>query len=433
MFSRWIPPAILLALTCVVMAILAWLGTQPLPHADAALANDMLTRTAHRWPNPSLDDYPESVQFTVIDETGRPVLSRGPVIVDQVEALGHHYSTLDIVVSGRPVGQLFIADPTPEAIRQREATMAITAGVGLAAMATVVLALLAWADLRILRPFARMREFARQVAAGMFDAPLKMDRNNAFGPFTEAFDLMRDELRMAQAREQELRDSRGTLVAQLGHDIRTPLATIRTTADLLRLGEVDPRTDRRLSMIMAKSDQIEALLDDLFQANRNELASIDFELVEHTTAELPGLLARADPYQLVRTIHIPEALVVYDEHRLLQVFDNILSNVRKYAAPPVWVTGLLEDDLLTLSLRDAGPGAPEDELALLTANGVRGSNSASHPGSGLGLYTAMWIMERMEGALAVRNSPEGGFEALVSMALAGRQDRIGRHEGVRAM
>ncbi|MDR1217504.1 MAG: hypothetical protein LBJ99_02835, partial [Oscillospiraceae bacterium] len=90
-------------------------------------------------------------------------------------------------------------------------------------------------DRRILRPFQLMRGFARRVAAGELDVPLEMDRSNAFGAFTESFDLMREELRRARENESASERSKRELVASLSHDIQTPVASIEAVAELMEV------------------------------------------------------------------------------------------------------------------------------------------------------------------------------------------------------
>ena len=75
-------------------------------------------------------------------------------------------------------------------------------------------------------PYAMLDGFARRVAGGDLSVPLDMDRGNVFGAFSESFDLMRTELAAAREREQAAQESKKDLVAQLSHDIRSPLASI---------------------------------------------------------------------------------------------------------------------------------------------------------------------------------------------------------------
>ena len=85
----------------------------------------------------------------------------------------------------------------------------------------------------ILRPFAKMKDFASYVAAGDLDRPLEMDRGNMFGAFSESFDIMREELKASRARELFLQKKERELIASLSHDLKTPVTGIKLTSELM--------------------------------------------------------------------------------------------------------------------------------------------------------------------------------------------------------
>ena len=286
-----------------------------------------------------------------------------------------------------------------------------------ACLSGACLALRAFPRRRIARPFAALRAFAADVAAGNLDAPLTMDRGNLFGPFTEAFDIMRDELARARRREEEAKQSKKDLVAELGHDIRTPVASIAATAELLALTETDAARRSKLETVGGLTGQIEALVADLFQANEEELAVLRVEPEVVASGEVAALLRAADPDGAIRPFHLPGCLVSVDRLRMRQVFDNVVANSRKYAATPVTVASRLEGDFLVVDVRDTGPGVPSGELEAILGKGVRGSNAEDRPGQGLGLFTASYLMERMGGSLHCRDAAPG-LGVVVEMPLA---------------
>lgn len=419
MSRRWVPSALIGACVILLCWTLVCRWSEPLPELDAVSANHLLRITERGWPAPKLADYPPGVDFSVVDRHGQLVVSRGEPITDQLSALRHGASTLDVEVDTEHVGQLFIHDPQRAALETRRTSTLRDVIIAMALIGALAIGFMVWTDLRILHPFARLRRFAKHVAAGNLETPLRMDRGNVFGAFTEAFDLMRVELARAREREAELREAKRTLVAQLGHDIRTPLASILTTVDLLRLRNKDTELDPKIGVIAAKAAQIDQLLDDLFQANRSVAAELEFELEEHESTDLINLLRTADSRGIMTSAVLERCLVRYDPRRLLQVFDNLLENAAKYGAPPVTVRGRSDAGFLVVTVADHGPGVPAADLAAILAKGVRGSNSVGIAGSGLGLYTASWIMERMNGELRVENlSP--GFQVILSIPLAGR-------------
>ena len=83
----------------------------------------------------------------------------------------------------------------------------------------------------ILRPFEKMKQYAKHIAQGDFNVPLNYERSNYFGEFTWAFDSMRLEITKARSCEQEAILNNKTVIATLSHDIKTPIASIRAYAE----------------------------------------------------------------------------------------------------------------------------------------------------------------------------------------------------------
>jgi signal transduction histidine kinase len=259
---------------------------------------------------------------------------------------------------------------------------------------------------RILRPFESMRRFAKRVAAGELDVPLEMDRHNAFGAFTESFDLMRDELQRARDSEQAAEQSKRELVASLSHDIQTPVASIKAVAELMA---VTAQTDQRqkLHIIQQKAGQIHALVMDLFHTTLNDLAALSVSPVPFPSSQLTELLEKSDYLGRARIGEIPGCLLDADPVRLAQVIDNIVANSYKYADTSIEVIAKMDNDGLALTLRDFGPGVDPEELPLLCSKYYRGAAAKDKSGYGLGMYISHLFMDRMGGRLECSNANPG--------------------------
>ena len=100
-----------------------------------------------------------------------------------------------------------------------------------------------------------------------------------------------------------------------------------------------------------------------------------------------------------------------------QAVDNVISNSRKYAGTDIHVffdqvDGVSEENggvsrFIRITVRDAGPGVPEEELGQITGKYFRGSNAAGQEGYGLGMYLVKWYMEKQSGGLEYYN--DNGF------------------------
>ena len=325
-----------------------------------------------------------------------------------------------VVVDGALVGVVVVDDRANAALRAGRTRLAVVASAALVAVLAPALVAAALLHRRVVAPFRRLEAFAHRVARGDLDRALPMDRGNVFGAWSESFDLMRTELRAARAREQEARASKERLVADIGHDIRTPLATITATAELIRATTADAGQDERLALVVRQAHRIDSLVTDLVRTHGADDPALALAPVELPAERLAPILTECDHRRLVHLAPLPQALVRIDPGRLAQVVGNVVTNSYKYAGTRIDATArVLPDELfLELRLADHGPGAPEAELALLTRRGHRGPNAEGTPGQGLGLHTAADLMERMGGGLDLSLGDDGGLVVGLMLPLA---------------
>lgn len=265
-----------------------------------------------------------------------------------------------------------------------------------------------------IRPFRKLNTFAAQVSKGNLDLPLEMTRHNYFGAFTESFDRMREELKASAERENRANRSKQELVAELSHDIKTPVATIKATCEVMELKYKDEDVKEKVAVIKSKADSVEHLIDNMFRATLEELDELKVEPREESSMILSDMISDLRFYgEVKQNGDVPECLISVDKLRLEQVIDNIAGNSFKYACTPLEVDFTSTEHHIHMILSDRGPGVPEEELAMLTTKFYRGSaaSESGKDGSGLGLYLAANFMERMGGGLELRNRDGGGFVA----------------------
>ena len=265
-----------------------------------------------------------------------------------------------------------------------------------------------------IRPFNKLSAFAASVSKGNLNVPLNMDKHNYFGAFTESFDRMREELKLSNEREAAANRSKKELVAELSHDIKTPVATIKATCEVMEMKYKEPDVQDKVSVIKSKATSVEQLIDNMFRATLDDLDELKVTPREESSLIIEDMLGDLRFYGTVEQKgNVPECLILVDKLRLEQVIDNIAGNSFKYAGTPLEVEYKSGSDNIRVILSDRGPGVPEDELSLLTSKFYRGSaaEQSSKEGSGLGLYLASRFMEKMGGGIEVRNREGGGFTA----------------------
>ena len=267
----------------------------------------------------------------------------------------------------------------------------------------------------IIKPFNDMKEFALRVASGNLDIPLKMDKGNNFGAFTESFDIMRSELKKAKLAEMEAEKSKRELVARLSHDIKTPVASIKSISEVGLVTSKD-KDYERFNQINQKADQINTLVSNLFTITIEELDELSVNPVKVPSYVVSELIKNSDYLNKINDYQIPNVNLFIDRLRLQQVFDNILANSYKYANTNLDFNSKIDNSYLIISIKDYGNSIKDIDMPLLLEKYKRGSNVSDKDGAGLGLYISKSFIEAMNGKIEIKND-NPGFNVLLYLRI----------------
>ena len=363
----------------------------------------------------------EPFDYAIIDPEGNLLQYTKEGIATSVSSATTHFDVIrDIEKDGRVVGRLLVHNPYLELQQRRDVRQALMIGALFFAMLLVTVGYFFYLRSRVVKPFDRLKGFAARVAGGDLETPLDMDRGHVFGAFTESFDIMREELKFSREREAEAVRSRKELVAELSHDIKTPVASIKAMADVMSLTAKDDMERETIAAINGKADQIDHLISNLFHATLEELEQLEVKPEELSSTEIEQMIREADYRKKVEAPEISAAVVLADRLRLNQVISNIIANSYKYADTGIRIYSDYEGkdpQLLMIEISDHGGGVPEEELELVTQKFKRGSNAKGKDGSGLGLYISGYFMEKMGGSLECFNR-DGGFVVRLKIPVA---------------
>ena len=350
----------------------------------------------------------EDFDYAVIDKNGDLVYATSQDISLTLSAAVSHYDIIcDIERDGGVVGRLLVYNSYEEIQKAESRKSAEMVGGMSALMLVISLGYFIYLKKRVVEPFGRLKGFAEKVAAGDLDTPLEMDRGNIFGAFTESFDIMREELKISRRREEAAVKSRKEIIAELSHDIKTPVASIKAMVEFMTLTTDDKSQLETLESINSKADRIDKLVSNLFHATLEELEQLEVNSEELSSSEFADIITMNDHLKKVTVNDIKECVIIADRLRVEQIVGNIISNSYKYADTEIEVTSRFEDSWFIAELSDKGGGVPENEVELLTEKFRRGSNAHGKDGSGIGLYISKYLMERMGGELTCRNNSEG--------------------------
>ncbi|MFA6576192.1 MAG: HAMP domain-containing sensor histidine kinase, partial [Nocardioides sp.] len=257
--------------------------------------------------------------------------------------------------------------------------------------AAIALLLSRWSTGAALRPITRFARVAEQIAeTGSLDhefvAPVAVvdgGRGDELDRLAHAFNKMTAVLADAQLRQRRL-------VADAGHELRTPLSSLRANIDLLRksrrLGRGLPEGEegRLLDDLSSQAIELSSLIDDLAElaAADNTVASEDpvrFDLCVERALHR----ARSRAAEHAFEVSLSPWLVTGDAASLERAAVNLLDNAIKFSPPRTTISVTLEDG--TLRVADRGTGVSDDEGRQAFERFWRSSRARALPGSGLGL------------------------------------------------
>nr|WP_305142153.1 HAMP domain-containing sensor histidine kinase [uncultured Acetatifactor sp.] len=387
---------------------------------DAVAVNEVLQSVEADWDRLESHENRTGLAYVVLDDTGEVLYRTDTGLSESINAAVVHRDTiLDVESGGLVVGKLILSNDSAEFLKSRQQTVLLAVMALMLVQWSVCIGYGIYLDRIVVRPFRRLKDFARRVAGGNLDIPLAMDRGNLFGAFTESFDIMRDELKKARLAEAKANAEKKELVAKLSHDIRTPVASIKAASEVGAALAENGRIRENYSQIIRKADQIDALVNNLFTATLEELEQLAVAPVDMESGELAAMLDSADYFGWAEIPPVPECLLQGDRLRLQQVFDNIFANAYKYGRNgrqgegepsgegKIHVAMRRESRFLAVAIEDCGGGVDAEELPLLKEKFRRGSNARNREGAGLGLYISDYFMREMGGELLVENGEDG--------------------------
>lgn len=392
------------------LSTLSGITASSLANETVVVLNDLTQDCAENWDDLSVvseTDY--GVYYVVLDSSNgvridqRPGVIAGRMTVET--AIKNRYPYQYVTRGDQILGAVIVIDDGRADVRSARMTiLAALTVTGFVIIAGAVIYGL-YVKKNIVTPFSRMEKFAGKVAEGNLDEPLMMEKNNMFGVFSESFDIMREELSASRAREIALQKKEKELVASLSHDLKTPITGIKLTTELLKakneMGAHDADMEEKLDNIYKKADQIDVLVTDLFTSTLDDLGEVKVVLNDEPSSVLVDIVRKYDDKNLAVMDEVPGVIISTDVKRMSQVIGNIIHNSYKYADTKIDVGFNVVGNNLEMRIRDYGPGVPDSEIELITNKFYRGKaqSESGAEGSGLGLYIAKNLIEKMNGSL----------------------------------
>ncbi|GAB4581924.1 MAG: hypothetical protein Fur0022_46760 [Anaerolineales bacterium] len=344
--------------------------------------------------------FPEVVSV-VLEPTGVPLEPLDPTILLTPSLIQEPPFPAD-------VGKISVIDQVQEIIL-REVRLISLIGVGIFALVGAIGAY--WIAQQALNPVQHLNQLAQEIQAETLDRRLALDGpSDELKELADTFDIMLE--RLERAFEQQ-----GRFVADAAHELRTPLAALRTNLEVIQHDPNATLSDYRdMSAALNRAlHRLESLVEDMLLLARGEkeiqLERLNLEvLLAEVIEELRPL---AQTCQVSLKLHIADDLEVRaDAPVLTRAVRNLVENGIRYNEPngSVVVTVYRENDGVGISVEDIGIGISEEDLSHIFERFYRvdPSRSRYQGGSGLGLSITQHIIQLHGGHLRAESQPGTG-------------------------
>ncbi len=254
-----------------------------------------------------------------------------------------------------------------------------------------------------------------QVTEALADGNLEVEMNQdlgIFNAFKEEIMAIQDGFKKAVNEEVRSQKMRSDLIANVSHDLKTPLTSIITYTDLLKDETLSKeKREQYLQTLDQKAQRLKVLIEDLFEMSKASSGNITMNLqeVEVTSLMKQTLLELEDKIQdanlmIRRQFPAHKVILKLDSERTFRVFDNLILNMTKYAMPGTraYIEILDQSEVVQIVFKNMSA----DELCVsaqeLTERFVRGDQSRHTEGSGLGLAISKSFVELQGGSLDIQ-------------------------------
>jgi signal transduction histidine kinase len=261
------------------------------------------------------------------------------------------------------------------------------------------------------KPVRDMTAAVRAMARGDYSLRVRATSRDEVGQLAEAFNQMAADLEAADRQRREL-------IANVAHELRTPITALQAVLENVVDGVSDPDT---LATALAQTERLGRLVSELLDLSRIDAGAHRLDLQEFDVTEFLQAVARESQVNAnaagrdVTFVASSEPLTaVADPGRLHQVVANLLDNAARHSPVGGSVTATAArdaDGALIIEVTDEGNGIPARQRERVFERFTRGARPATGGGgTGLGLAIAHWVVELHGGTIAIVDPPPNGTD-----------------------
>ena len=299
----------------------------------------------------------------------------------------------------------------------RRSLLSVYAGLYLIILAAFS-ALMAITSKLLVRPIEQLAQVSARLASGETAVRAQPDDTQETAQLALAFNQMADSLTGQIERQNRF-------IADLTHEMKTPLTAIIGHADLIRSNRISgdeiPLAAHSILKEGQRLNSLSARLTDLILLNQDEIAlqPVHASVLIHEAAD--ALRPAAEERKIILTASCTDAVISCDPPLMRSLISNLIDNALKSGADRISVTGEQESGVFTLRVTDNGRGMPREALDKITSPFYRvdKSRSRAQGGAGLGLALCAEIARLHRAILSFESSPGDG--TTVSLSMLGKE------------
>jgi len=274
----------------------------------------------------------------------------------------------------------------------------------------------------VIRPISEITKVSKRIAEGSYGVQIGNSYRDEIGEMVESINEM--SLKVAQTEKFQTE-----FITSISHELRTPLTAITGWGETLIYNEqLDGESKRGIAIMLKEARRLTKMVEELLEFTRMEDGrfTLNIEMID-IAAELEDAiftfreLLHQDELEFEYHSDIDEeaTLIPGDPNRLKQVFLNLFDNAAKYGreGKRIAVAVKMVGAFVKITIRDFGPGAPEDEIENIKMKFYKGSNSKER-GSGIGLAVCDEIIKYHGGSLELANVEGGGFRVTIYLPIS---------------
>ena len=331
---------------------------------------------------------------------------------------GLEYYGVPVVRESHIIAAVFLARPSQSGglVGASKATFSLLKSVWWQLLlAGAISAAIALALARVLargmtQPIRDMAAAAQRLARGDYGTDVPVQSRDELGRLAETFNRMAGEL-------ESLERLRRDLVANVSHELKTPISALRAHLENLLDGVEEPDRDT-LQLMLGQAERLTRLIEELLDLSRLESGAVTLQLEPVRLEPLVAQVGREVQVARTRSISFRNRVPVdlpplqADRERLYQVLFNLLDNAFRFtpAGGSITVDAACRDDECEVSVEDTGPGIPDEHLPFVFERFYRVDRARARGdgGTGIGLTIAKSVVEAHGGRIWAERVEEGG-------------------------